>query len=80
MQKHYNCLFPHTGKRMVSFERRGQYFIVLIILFEINFFFYLFRAACHSSLFQAWETFLQEIEADSQSTSDVASALSRQVI
>ncbi|XP_037047870.1 uncharacterized protein LOC119082453, partial [Bradysia coprophila] len=37
------------------------------------------RPACHSSLFQAWETFLQEIEADSVSSSDVASTLSRQV-
>ncbi|XP_055687718.1 uncharacterized protein LOC129792563 isoform X10 [Lutzomyia longipalpis] len=37
------------------------------------------RPACHSTLFHAWETFLQEIEADSQSSSDVASALSRQV-
>lgn len=38
-----------------------------------------YRPACHSTLFQAWETFLQEIEADSVSASDVASALSRQV-
>jgi SH3 and cysteine-rich domain-containing protein 2 len=37
------------------------------------------RPACQSSLFYAWETFLQEIEADSQATTDVASALSRQV-
>ncbi|XP_059620492.1 uncharacterized protein LOC132264349 isoform X1 [Phlebotomus argentipes] len=37
------------------------------------------RPACHSTLFHAWETLLQEIEADSQSTSDVANALSRQV-
>lgn len=37
------------------------------------------RPACHSTLFYAWETFLQEIEADSQASSDVASALSRQV-
>lgn len=39
-----------------------------------------YRPACHSTLFQAWETFLQEIEADSVSSSDVAGALSRQVI
>lgn len=38
-----------------------------------------YRPACHSTLFQAWETFLQEIEADSVSSSDVAGALSRQV-
>jgi SH3 and cysteine-rich domain-containing protein 2 len=37
------------------------------------------RPACQSSLFYAWEVFLQEIEADSQATTDVASALSRQV-
>lgn len=37
------------------------------------------RPACHSTLFQAWETFLQEIEADSAASGDVASALSRQV-
>nr|XP_029728859.1 uncharacterized protein LOC109418473 isoform X7 [Aedes albopictus] len=37
------------------------------------------RPACQSNLFQAWETFLQEIEADSQATIDVASSLSRQV-
>lgn len=37
------------------------------------------RPACQSNLFHAWETFLQEIEADSQATIDVASSLSRQV-
>lgn len=37
------------------------------------------RPACQSNLFFAWETFLQEIEADSQATIDVASALSRQI-
>lgn len=37
------------------------------------------RPTCQSGLFHAWETFLQEIEADSQSSSDVANALSRQV-
>ena len=44
------------------------------------YFFFAYRPASQSSLFHAWETFLQEIEADSQSTSDVASALSRQVM
>ncbi|CAO1427466.1 unnamed protein product [Diamesa serratosioi] len=37
------------------------------------------RPACQSSLFHAWETFLQEIEADSQSTSELSNSLSRQV-
>lgn len=37
------------------------------------------RPACQSNLFHAWETFLQEIEADSQATIDVASSLSKQV-
>lgn len=37
------------------------------------------RPACQSSLFYAWEVFLQEIEADSRSSSDVANSLSRQV-
>ncbi|XP_058123240.1 uncharacterized protein LOC131264996 [Anopheles coustani] len=37
------------------------------------------RPACQSNLFAAWETLLQEIEADSQATIDVASTLSRQV-
>uniref|UniRef100_A0A182N9N1 F-BAR domain-containing protein n=1 Tax=Anopheles dirus TaxID=7168 RepID=A0A182N9N1_9DIPT len=37
------------------------------------------RPACQSNLFTAWETLLQEIEADSQATIDVASTLSRQV-
>uniref|UniRef100_A0A8D8FW57 Serine/threonine-protein kinase dkf-1 n=2 Tax=Culex pipiens TaxID=7175 RepID=A0A8D8FW57_CULPI len=37
------------------------------------------RPACQSNLFFAWETFMQEIEADSQATIDVASALSRQI-
>lgn len=37
------------------------------------------RPACQSSLFYAWEVFLQEIEADAQSSTDVASLLSRQV-
>uniref|UniRef100_A0A8W7PV55 Uncharacterized protein n=1 Tax=Anopheles coluzzii TaxID=1518534 RepID=A0A8W7PV55_ANOCL len=36
------------------------------------------RPACQSNLFAAWETLLQEIEADSQATIDVASTLSRQ--
>ncbi|KAI9582405.1 hypothetical protein GQX74_009793 [Glossina fuscipes] len=34
--------------------------------------------ACHLSIFQAWETFLQEVETDSQASNDVASVLSRQ--
>uniref|UniRef100_A0AAG5D3N8 Phorbol-ester/DAG-type domain-containing protein n=2 Tax=Anopheles atroparvus TaxID=41427 RepID=A0AAG5D3N8_ANOAO len=37
------------------------------------------RPACQSNLFAAWETLLQEIEADSQATIDVAGTLSRQV-
>ncbi|XP_055619189.1 uncharacterized protein LOC129764288 isoform X3 [Toxorhynchites rutilus septentrionalis] len=37
------------------------------------------RPACQSNLFHAWETFLQEIETDSQATIEVASSLSRQV-
>lgn len=37
------------------------------------------RPACPSSLFHTWETLLQEVEADSQAHSDVASALNRQV-
>ncbi|KAL9912437.1 SH3 and cysteine-rich domain-containing protein isoform 4-T4 [Glossina fuscipes fuscipes] len=37
------------------------------------------RPACHLSIFQAWETFLQEVETDSQASNDVASVLSRQV-
>ncbi|XP_052860404.1 uncharacterized protein LOC128267575 isoform X2 [Anopheles cruzii] len=37
------------------------------------------RPACQSNLFAAWESLLQEIEADSQATIDVASTLSRQV-
>uniref|UniRef100_A0A1A9UW85 Uncharacterized protein n=1 Tax=Glossina austeni TaxID=7395 RepID=A0A1A9UW85_GLOAU len=37
------------------------------------------KPACHLSIFQAWETFLQEVETDSQASNDVASALSRQV-
>lgn len=31
------------------------------------------------AIFQAWETFLQEAESDSQACNDVASVLSRQV-
>lgn len=37
------------------------------------------RPACHLAIFQAWETFLQETETDSQACNDVASVLSRQV-
>ncbi|KAH8297036.1 hypothetical protein KR044_003875 [Drosophila immigrans] len=37
------------------------------------------RPACHLAIFQAWETFLQEAETDSQACNDVASVLSRQV-
>lgn len=37
------------------------------------------RPPCQSSLFHAWETFLQEVEADSQSTSELSNLLSKQV-
>ncbi|XP_018795906.1 PREDICTED: uncharacterized protein LOC108973251 isoform X3 [Bactrocera latifrons] len=37
------------------------------------------RPACHQAIFQAWETFLQEVESDSQASNDVANVLSRQV-
>ncbi|XP_037816860.1 uncharacterized protein LOC119607140 [Lucilia sericata] len=37
------------------------------------------RPACHLSIFQAWETFLQEVETDSQASNDVANVLYRQV-
>ncbi|XP_030387407.1 uncharacterized protein LOC115634020 isoform X2 [Scaptodrosophila lebanonensis] len=37
------------------------------------------RPACHLAIFQAWETFLQEVESDSIASNDVASVLSRQV-
>lgn len=37
------------------------------------------RPTCPSTLFQAWETFLQEIEADSVTANDIAKTLSRQV-
>ncbi|XP_065351566.1 uncharacterized protein Stacl isoform X3 [Cloeon dipterum] len=37
------------------------------------------RPACASSVFQAWETLLQEVEIDSQAHSDIASILGRQV-
>ncbi|XP_049845154.1 uncharacterized protein LOC126297890 isoform X7 [Schistocerca gregaria] len=37
------------------------------------------RPACHSSLFQTWETLLQEVEVDSQAHADIASILGRQV-
>lgn len=40
---------------------------------------YVHRPACHLAIFQAWETFLQEAETDSQACNDVASVLSRQV-
>ncbi|TMW46131.1 hypothetical protein DOY81_008790, partial [Sarcophaga bullata] len=36
------------------------------------------RPACHLSIFQAWETFLQEVETDSQASNDVANVLYRQ--
>lgn len=37
------------------------------------------RPSCPSTLFQTWETFLQEIEADSVTANDIAKTLSRQV-
>ncbi|XP_055320019.1 uncharacterized protein LOC129577281 isoform X2 [Sitodiplosis mosellana] len=37
------------------------------------------RPSCPSTLFQAWETFLQEIEADSVTANDIAKTLCRQV-
>ncbi|XP_049782830.1 uncharacterized protein LOC126184482 [Schistocerca cancellata] len=37
------------------------------------------RPACHSTLFQTWETLLQEVEVDSQAHADIASILGRQV-
>lgn len=40
---------------------------------------FLQRPPCQSTLFHAWETFLQEVEADSQSTSEQANLLSKQV-
>ncbi|KAG8231652.1 hypothetical protein J437_LFUL013147 [Ladona fulva] len=37
------------------------------------------RPACQSSVFNAWETLLAEVEVDSQAHSDIASVLGRQV-
>uniref|UniRef100_A0A336MTD3 CSON004880 protein n=1 Tax=Culicoides sonorensis TaxID=179676 RepID=A0A336MTD3_CULSO len=37
------------------------------------------RPACQSSLFYSWEVFLQEVEADSQASSEISNTLSRQV-
>lgn len=37
------------------------------------------RPACQSTLFSAWECFLQEVEADSQGYTDIANTLARQV-
>ncbi|XP_054736674.1 uncharacterized protein LOC129243579 [Anastrepha obliqua] len=37
------------------------------------------RPDCHMAIFQTWETFLQEVESDSQASNDVANVLSRQV-
>lgn len=38
-----------------------------------------YRAACPSSLFHTWETFLQEVEIDSQALGDLGSLLGRQI-
>lgn len=46
---------------------------------DFDFEFNLQRPPCQSSLFHAWETFLQEVEADSQSTSEMSNLLSKQV-
>lgn len=62
------CMMSVGLIKIDSFERETQFFI-----------FFLCRPACQSSLFNTWEIFLQEIEADSQSSSDVANILSRQV-
>lgn len=45
-----------------------------------SFFFFNFRPFCPSTLFQTWETFLQEIEADSVTANNISQTLSRQVI
>lgn len=37
------------------------------------------KPASNSSLFHSWETFLQEVEIDSQAHSEIASVLERQV-
>ncbi|CAG7723778.1 unnamed protein product [Allacma fusca] len=37
------------------------------------------RPPCSSSLFQVWETLLQEVEIDSQAHSDLSGSLGRQV-
>lgn len=37
------------------------------------------RPPCQSTMFHAWETFLQEVEADSQSTGELSNLLSKQV-
>lgn len=71
---------------MISREIEIELWVLFIVMHTFslavlcNAFVHFFsRPACQSNLFQAWETFLQEIEADSQATIDVASSLSRQV-
>lgn len=42
-------------------------------------FYFHFRPACPSSLFHVWETFLQEVEIDSQALGDISAILGRQI-
>lgn len=70
-----------TGHLATLYEQHADALHQLIIKYRIkNSEIRKDRPTCHLTLFQAWETFLQEVEADSASASDVANALSKQVI
>lgn len=63
------CRYLNNQISFVLIYRLINEFILCII----------FRPSCPSTLFQTWETFLQEIEADSVTATDIAKTLSRQV-
>lgn len=54
-----------------------DFFLCIHMIIIFNYIFH--RPSCPSTLFQTWETFLQEIEADSVTANDIAKTLSRQV-
>lgn len=83
------CSFwcPRSGRKTTTCARSGTcaslFFSWLPVYPDVRLFIHIgctiCRPACHSTLFQTWETLLQEIEADSAASGEVCRTLSRQV-
>ena len=72
--KFYPLKDSKSQKLNVLDKNFSKTFLIFILVFYLQ-----QRPACQSTLFHAWETFLQEVEADSQSTSELSNLLSKQV-